>query len=193
LTPLLEKPPEVAETDPMPKPAMVESIGADIDETALGSDGVLTLSVAPSSASKEADASPGEEKEPLRIALASSKTPGVGGRLRASFEALGEIRSSRSTGDWLQVASVLKGDALRFRSSSRARHAAVLLAIADALTFTNPEDPALDSASYVSLERSLSLLSEPFIPEQDEENFLVDLLSNGWNLAPSIDVSDAPA
>jgi hypothetical protein len=61
-----------------------------------------------------------------------------------------------------------------------------LLALADALTFTEPTDPTLDSQARAALEHSLSVLTEPHITEAAEEALLVNLLSHGWNLTPSV-------
>ncbi|HXA54016.1 MAG TPA: hypothetical protein VNV37_03985 [Solirubrobacteraceae bacterium] len=71
------------------------------------------------------------------------------GPLYFSLAALSNAASVRSgnPGDWLDAASVLKRDAVRVRnSSSLGRHAAVLLTLADALTFTLPSDPRSDHA-----------------------------------------------
>jgi hypothetical protein len=106
-----------------------------------------------------------------------SRTP-----LRASLHALGELRSDAS-GDWLEAATVLKRDVVRLRGSSYSRHAAVLLALADAFTFTEADEVAGSVGSLVS--HALGLLSEPYIAEADEEEFLGELLMAGWNLAPS--------
>ena len=125
---------------------------------------------------------------PVRIELTSAGHGKRRGRLRSSFEALGAIRSSRDAADWLEAASALKADAIRLRNSSAARHSAVLLATADALTFTDPEDPNLDPTAFESLERALAILGEPFIAERSEEDFLVGLIRSGWNLAPAVDI-----
>jgi hypothetical protein len=111
--------------------------------------------------------------------------PGGVDRLRRSFIAISALRSRHSAADWLEAASTLKRDAARLRNSHLARHASVLLAIADALTFTEPSDPTLGPEAIIVLDRGLALLGEPFISEPIEEDFLVDMLSHGWNLVPS--------
>lgn len=105
---------------------------------------------------------------------------------RASLEALSDLRSRERSADWLELAGVLKHDAVRLRNTSHSRHAAVLLAIADALTFTEPDDPTLDDDAATAFSDGLALLSEPFIKESDEEAFLVELIVKGWNLAPAV-------
>jgi hypothetical protein len=105
--------------------------------------------------------------------------------LRASFAAISGLRASSSPADWPEAAAVLKRDAVRLRNTHLARHSSVLLALADALTFTDPADPALGGSAAVVFDRSLSLLSEPFIGEPAEEDFLSEMLSQGWNLAPA--------
>ncbi len=108
------------------------------------------------------------------------------GRFRASLAALRALRSDRSPAGWSEAAATLKRDAVRFRHSRYRRHAAVLLALADALTFTEPTDPTLDAQAAAALDRGLSLLGEPHITDSAEEALLVDLLSHGWNLTPSV-------
>jgi hypothetical protein len=104
--------------------------------------------------------------------------------LRASFAALGQVKSSSALSDWIEAAATLKDDAVRLRHTHYSRHSAVLLALADALTFTEPSDSVLDSRTAM-IERGLALLSEPLVTESKEEDFLVDLLSHGWNLTPA--------
>lgn len=104
--------------------------------------------------------------------------------LRASLEALGEVRSHAEGIDWLEAAIVLKRDVVRLRDSNYSRHAAVLLALADALTFTETEEVPRDRRKAL-MSHALGLLSEPYIAEADEEEFLGELLMAGWNLAPS--------
>lgn len=106
-------------------------------------------------------------------------------RLRSSFTAISRLRSQRSAGDWVAAAATLKHDAVRFRGTHLARHSAVLLALADALTFTEPSDPMLDAQAGAVFDHGLSLLSESFVSEPAEEAFLVDLMSHGWHLVPS--------
>lgn len=105
--------------------------------------------------------------------------------LRQSLEALSELRSGAAEVDWLEAAVVLKRDVVRLRDTNYSRHAAVLLALADALTFTEPaEVPSTDDAKPF-FSHALGLLSEPYISEASEEEFLGELLLAGWNLAPS--------
>jgi len=85
----------------------------------------------------------------------------------------------------LETAAALKRAALQFRNSSRQRHAAVLLSLADALTFTEAEELGPDGPT--ALLNGVALLTEPFVSESAEEELLVDLLTHGWNLAPAAD------
>ncbi len=107
-------------------------------------------------------------------------------RFPASLGALRSLRSDHSPAGWSEAAATLKRDAVRLRRTHYGRHASILLAIADALTFTEPDDPTLDTEASTVLERGLSLLAEPHITDSAEENFLTDLLSRGWNLTPSV-------
>jgi hypothetical protein len=107
-----------------------------------------------------------------------------GTSLRASLEALSELRADAQTIDWLEVAVVLKRDVARLHDSNFSRHAAVLLALADALTFTDPAEVSAVEGRE-TLRHALGLLSEPYISEASEEEFLGELLMAGWNLAPS--------
>lgn len=110
----------------------------------------------------------------------------AGSRLRRSFGVLTQIKSSRSAADWLEAAAILKEEAVRLRETQYARHSSVLLALADGLTFTDPSDATAEIQTG-TFDRALALLSEPFLAEPEEEDFLVDLLAHGWNLAPSAD------
>ncbi|HXR30541.1 MAG TPA: hypothetical protein VN752_05330 [Solirubrobacterales bacterium] len=112
--------------------------------------------------------------------VSRSQTP-----LRASLEALSQLRSSAATVDWLEAAAVLKRDVVRLRDTNYSRHAAVLLALADALTFTESAEVAAAGEGNTLFGHALGLLSEPYISEPDEEEFLSELLVAGWNLAPS--------
>lgn len=189
VTPLiLEKPPEPVEKVPTPVPQVSEPLGDLPQATTAGSDVALKFRLAPQASATESDDPTDEAESPLKIELVQENEPARGSRLRSSFNALGGLRNSRSTADWLEAATTLKADALRLRNSPLARHSSVLLALADALTFTDPTDSALDAKSYETLEQSLSLLSEPFIGEPAEEDFLVGLMTHGWNLAPDVDV-----
>jgi len=107
-------------------------------------------------------------------------------RFPASLAALRALRSDRSPAGWSEAAATLKRDAVRLRHSHYGRHASVLLALADALTFTEPTDPTLDAQAPAVLDRGLSLLAEPHVTEPAEEALLVDMLSHGWNLTPSV-------
>jgi hypothetical protein len=110
---------------------------------------------------------------------AKGNSPFVG-----SIRALASLRHEGQDGtDWIETARTLKSDAVRFRHTM-SRHAAVLLAISDALIFTEPADPSLDF-QVATLNRGISLLAEPFVSEPEEEAFLTDLLEHGWNLVPS--------
>jgi hypothetical protein len=126
--------------------------------------------------------------EPIKLTIHSPADNQVGAHnLRSSFTAISRLRAQRSAGEWIEAAGTLKRDAVRLRNTRLARHSAVLLALADALTFTEPSDPTLDQQATTVFDHSLSLLREPFVSEPAEEAFLVDLLSHGWNLAPSTD------
>ena len=104
-------------------------------------------------------------------------------RLRASYEAIARLRSaSAEPADWIEAAATLKRDAVRLRNTYFARHASVLLAVADALTFTEPDDPTLDAGATAMFTDSLALLTEPFLSQPAEETFLLNLLGYGWNL-----------
>jgi hypothetical protein len=190
VTPLmLEKPPEPVEKISKPTPQIAEPLGGFsgvVTEPTPGS--VLKFRLAPQSDATESNDHADKSESPLRIELIQGDAHERGSRLRQSFEALGKLRTSRSTADWLEAAAALKTDALRLRNSPLARHSSVLLALADALTFTDPADSALNIESYEALEQGLSLLSEPFIGEPAEENFLVRLMSTGWNLAPEVNL-----
>jgi hypothetical protein len=119
----------------------------------------------------------------FRIPVAESKGPS-GSPLRRSYAVLTQVKSSQSQADWIEAAATLKEEAVRLRQTHHARHSSVLLALADALTFTEPSDPTVDLQA-ATFDRALALLSEPFLSEPDEEDFLGDLLSHGWNLTPS--------
>ncbi len=112
--------------------------------------------------------------------------------LRASLGALGQVRKSEEPADWLVAAATLKRDAVRLRGTAFDRHSSVLLALADALTYTEPDDPTLGPGFGDALNRGVSLLVEPFVAEPDEENFLVSMMEAGWNLAPSADLNPLP-
>lgn len=108
-------------------------------------------------------------------------------RLQRSLDALSNIVVSPApvAGEWLDAAAILKRDAVRLRNSSQARHATVLLTLADALTFTAPSEPTLDMVASEVLQRGLALLTNPFISQEAEENLDIELISAGWNLAPA--------
>ncbi len=105
-------------------------------------------------------------------------------RFRSSLAALHQVRTTQEGADWLEAVRVLKHDAIRLRNTHLSRHSSVLLALADALTFTDPNEQVMDSRTSVPVQRAISLLSEPFINEAAEEEVLIGLLSNGWYLAP---------
>lgn len=127
-----------------------------------------------------------ESSGPIRFRMSSTSSLGKSGDnlLRAAFAALGRVRSSAVVADWIEAAATLKGEAVRLRQTQYSRHSAVLLALADALTFSQPSEGLLETQSAM-VDRSLALLSEPYISEPDEEDFLVDLMSHGWKLAPA--------
>jgi len=106
--------------------------------------------------------------------------------LSVSLEALSRAASRPDAGAWLDAAATLKRDALRLRNSSAyGRHAAVLLTLADALTFTRPCDPTLRPGASDVLQRGLAVLTEPFVSTDAERDLMRDLLSRGWNIAPA--------
>lgn len=108
-------------------------------------------------------------------------------RLHQSLDTLSKVVSSPDcgAGEWLDAAATLKRDAVRLRNSSQARHAAVLLTVADALIFTAPSRPTLDEGASRALQQALALLTNPFISQEAEENLVVELITLGWNLAPA--------
>lgn len=110
--------------------------------------------------------------------------------LGPSLEALTELRSNDAA-NWIEAVAVLKRDVARLRVSNYSRHAAVLLALADALTFTRSDEVTATDAGTL-LDHALGLLSEPYIREDDEEEFLSQLLMAGWNLAPSVEETKEP-
>ena len=106
--------------------------------------------------------------------------------MQASLMALSDLRSDAEMVDWFEAAAILKRDVVRLRGTNYSRHASVLLAVADALSFTDPAE--VSTASKAPLFRhTLGLLSEPYISEAAEEEFLGEMLMAGWNLAPSQD------
>ncbi len=106
--------------------------------------------------------------------------------LSVSLEALSRAASSPDAGAWLEAAATLKRDAVRLRNSSTyGRHAAVLLTLADALTFTRPSDPTLRPGASAVLQRGLAVLTDPFVSTEAERDLMRELLSRGWNVAPA--------
>jgi hypothetical protein len=108
-------------------------------------------------------------------------------RLRRSMAALGKLAASPEPvpEEWLEAAAILKRDAVRLRNTSQARHASVLLILADALTFTAPSAPTLENGALKVFQRGLALLTDPFISQEAEESLDIELISSGWNLAPA--------
>jgi len=184
MTPLLaEKPPEPVEKLPLPPSHVAEPLS----DPSAGGSRTLKLQLGQASDSRETDEPVGDSADPLRIELDREDASKHESRLRPSFEALANIQLTHSAADWLEAAAVLKSDALRLRNSHLARHADLLLAIADALTFTGPKDTLINEQSFSALQQGLSLLSEPFVGEPAEEEFLINLLKTGWHLAPTVD------
>ena len=106
--------------------------------------------------------------------------------LSVSLEVLSEVASRPDACAWLNAAATLKRDAVRLRNSSAyGRHAAVLLTLADALTFTRPSDPTLRPGASEALQRGLRVLTDPFVSTDAERDLMRDLLSRGWNIAPA--------
>jgi hypothetical protein len=143
--------------------------------------------------SLRSEASPVDDESQVEFRVPVTEKPqGTAHELRASLGALGQVRRSKEPADWLVAAATLKRDAVRLRGTALDRHSSVLLALADALTFTEPDEPTLSPGSSDALNRGVSLLIEPFVAEPDEENFLVEMMEAGWNLAPSADLAPLP-
>lgn len=127
-----------------------------------------------------------EDTAAVQIVFDESPLVGRSGTsMRASLEALSELRSGAETVDWLEVAVILKRDVARLRDTNYSRHAAVLLALADALTFTDPAELSATEGTEPFFRHAIGVLSEPYISEATEEEFLGKMLMAGWNLAPS--------
>lgn len=142
----------------------------------------------------EADDSDARETTVLNLPVADGGlTVAPPRRFPASLTALRSLRTDDSTARWSETAVILKRDAVRLRHTHYGRHASILLALADALTFTEPTDPTLDSQARSALDQSLSVLTEPHVAEAAEEALLVSLLSHGWNLTPSVPEDELPA
>ena len=129
------------------------------------------------------------EETPAAVQIIFDERPLVGRSgtsMQASLMALSDLRSDAEMVDWFEAAAILKRDVVRLRGTNYSRHASVLLAVADALSFTDPAE--VSTASKAPLFRhTLGLLSEPYISEAAEEEFLGEMLMAGWNLAPSQD------
>ncbi len=110
------------------------------------------------------------------------------GQLRDSLEALSQAAVSDKAGDWLDAASTAKRDAIRLRNSAGfGRHASVLLMLADALTFTVPSDPTLKPNATDGLRRGLSILTDSYVSTETEKHLMMELLGQGWNIAPAFE------
>lgn len=193
MTPLvMEKPPEPVEK--VREPARIAEDWPDRDGSVsvdlMGRGSSIDVRIRPPETAEE-EKSSDESEQPLRLTLAPSTGESEAGRLSASFAALAKLRGSRAPGAWIETAATLKRDAVKLRNSAFSRHADVLLVLADAVTFTDPADAS--DRSMAVLERGLALLSEPFIGEPAEEAFLIDLMAQGWHLAPAVDPADYPA
>lgn len=192
MTPLLaEKPPEPVEKVRQP-PRIAENWPdstrtVSVDPTRKSS---IDVRIGPPEIADE-EKSGEQSEEPLRFTLSAIADDREGSRLSASFAALAGVRTSRAPAVWLEAAAILKRDAVRLRNSPFSRHADVLLTLADALTFTDPDE--VSDRSMAAFERGLGVLSEPFVSETTEEAFLIDLMAQGWHLAPSVDPADYPA
>jgi hypothetical protein len=191
MSPLLEKPPEPVEKIPTAPARISEPVAGDPGSSVDTTDRMrFTFAIG---ASQSITESPGDAstERPIHVDFAAEagQAPPAG-RLIGSLSALTNLRASEpSAAIWIGVASTLKSDAARFRSSPLSRHSSVMLALADALTFTDPSDPTLDFQRS-TVDRSLAVLSSPFVAESEEEALLSDLLGHGWNLAPA--ASDEP-
>lgn len=188
MSPLLEKVPEPVEKIPRPPAAISEPTSASPTEspTTTGS-GPFLFRWTRLPEEVAATAPESENGDPLgRFDLGGDdgEPYDASGPFAKSISALTALRrEGQDDADWIEVARTLKSDAVRFRSTM-SRHAALLLAISDALIFTEPADPTLDFQAS-TLNRGISLLAEPFVSEPDEEAFLTELLEHGWNLVPS--------
>lgn len=192
MTPLLaEKPPEPVEKVREPArtaenwPDSSPAVSLDLTKKS-----GIDIRIGPPEIAEE-EKSDEQSEEPLRFTLSPIAGDREGSRLSASFAALAGVRTSSAPAAWIGAAAILKRDAVRLRNSPFSRHADVLLALADALTFTDPDE--VSDRSMAALERGLGVLSEPFVSETTEENFLIDLMAQGWHLAPAVDPADYPA
>lgn len=187
MSPLLEKIPEPVEKIPRPPAAIAEPTSArQTDLPSSTGSGPFQVRWAQLPEETAAGAPESENGDPLgRFDFGrDSQRDKESSPFVESIRALAALRHEGQDGkDWIEAARILKSDALRFRSTM-SRHAAVLLAISDALIFTEPTDQTLDF-QVATLNRGISLLAEPFVSEPDEEAFLTDLLEHGWNLVPS--------
>ena len=196
MTPLIEKPPESPQKLPTPPAAIAEpTSGRSEGSPKPNQTGVFQVHVAaaPEEVSNGAPKE-GEKGATLgRFNLGGSRNGELAaGPFSSSIKVLTRLRrAGQETDVWIEAARVLKSDAARVRKTM-SRHASVLLAMSDALTFTEPDDPTLDFQAG-TLSRSIALLTEPFLSEPDEEAFLTDLLEHGWNLVPAADTQPLTA
>jgi hypothetical protein len=139
------------------------------------------LMTQPSSERRESKFVAGEQRS---VPVRGRGQGGSRGRLRESLHALNLAAGSNDATDWQEAAFLLKHEAVRLRRSPLGRHAAVLLALADALTFTEPGDPTLKEGASKALRQGGALLTEPYISDGAERGLLHGLLNSGWNLTP---------
>jgi hypothetical protein len=181
-----EKAPEPVEKLPSPPAAISEPTSPRSTDTApVGGAGPFQIRFTRSPEETSTAPSEGNGRAPLgRFALGGSEGSGAIEPFSSSINALVQLRREGQESDaWIGAARVLKADAVRVRKTM-SRHASVLLAMSDALMFTEPTDPSLEF-EVGTLNRTIALLTEPFVSEPDERTFLRDLLQHGWNLVPA--------
>lgn len=195
MSPLLEKIPEPIEKIPRPPAAIAEPTSASPTESP-ATTGSGPFLVRWTRLPEEVATAPESESEDtlgrFDLGGGDDQRRNASGPFAKSIRALTALRhKGQDAADWIEAARTLKSDAVRFRSTM-SRHSAVLLAISDALIFTEPADPTLDF-QVSTVNRGISLLTEPFVSEPDEEAFLTDLLEHGWNLVPSAGIDPLSA
>lgn len=191
-----EKAPEPVVELPPPPAAIAEPTSPrSTDTPQSGGSGPFQIRFTRSPEETSATPNEGAGQAPLgRFTLGGGEgnRDGTSGPFSSSIKALAQLRREGQESDaWIGVARVLKADAVRVRKTM-SRHASVLLAMSDALTFTEPTDPTLDF-EVGTLNRTIALLTEPFVSEPDERMFLRDLLGHGWNLVPAADTQPLTA
>jgi hypothetical protein len=95
------------------------------------------------------------------------------------------LHANVSASSWCHAARMLRSAALERRVVAP-RVASVALLLADALTFTAPEDVS-STQRGVALKPGLKLLTQPFISTAEEGSLVDALLDNGWDVMASFD------